>query len=113
MPTWEWWQGYNLRTFLYPLYLSLPGQILIKLGLDTNLLIVNSIYFMHCIIWVIGDYYCYKFVRQLLGRREAIATIAYSLTSEYVNDYVLRTSANSVEGNLMFVVFYYYLNIKP
>jgi hypothetical protein len=30
-----------------------------------------------------------------------------------VNDYVLRTSANSVEGNLMFVVFYYYLNIKP
>lgn len=84
-----------------------------KLGLDTNLLIVNSIYFMHCIIWVIGDFYCFKFVRQLLGRREAIATIAYSLTSEYVNDYVLRTSANSVEGNLMFVVFYYYLNLKP
>jgi hypothetical protein len=37
----------------------------------------------------------------------------YSLTSEHVNDYVLRTSANGVEGNLMFVVFYYYLNIKP
>lgn len=81
--------------------------------MDTNFLIVNSIYFMHCIIWVVGDYYCYLFVKQLLGKREAIATIAYSLTSEYVNDYVLRTSANSVEGNLMFVVFYYFLNIKP
>ena len=68
---------------------------------------------MHCIIWVVGDYYCYLFVKQLLGKREAIATIAYSLTNEYVNDYVLRTSANSVEGNLMFVTFYYYLNIKP
>ena len=48
-----------------------------------------------------------------MGKREAIATIIYSVTSEHVNDYVLRTSANSVEGNLMFVVFYYYLNIKP
>ena len=76
-------------------------------------MIVNSIYFMHCIIWVIGDYYCFLFVRQILGKREAIATLVYSLTSEHVNDYVLRTSANSVEGNLMFVTFYYFLNMKP
>jgi len=48
-----------------------------------------------------------------LGKREAIATLMYSLTSEHVNDYVLRTSANSVEGNLMFVAFYYFMNIKP
>lgn len=48
-----------------------------------------------------------------MGKREAIATLMYSLTSEHVNDYVLRTSANSVEGNLMFVAFYYFLNIKP
>ena len=111
--TWEWWQGYNLRTWLYPLWLSLAGFVLKFFGLDTNLLTVNSVYFMHCIIWTVGDYYCYKFVRQLLGKREAIATLMYSLTSEHVNDYVLRTSANGVEGNLMFVVFYYYLNIKP
>ena len=26
---------------------------------------------------------------------------------------MLRTSANSVEGNLMFVTFYYFLNMKP
>ena len=84
-----------------------------SIGLDTNFLIVNSIYFMHCLIWMIGDYHCFLFVRQILGKREAIATLAYSITSEHVNDYVLRTSANSVEGNLMFVVFYYYLNLKP
>ena len=68
---------------------------------------------MHCLIWMIGDYHCFLFVRQILGKREAIATLAYSITSEHVNDYVLRTSANSVEVNLMFVVFYYYLNLKP
>lgn len=39
--------------------------------------------------------------------------VAFSMTSEHVSNYVLRTSANSVEGNLMFVVFYYYLNVKP
>lgn len=37
----------------------------------------------------------------------------FSATSEHVNDYVLRTSANGVEGNLMFVVFYHFLNMKP
>lgn len=111
--TWEWWKGYNLRTFLYPLWLSLPGHILKMLNLDTNFLIINSIYLMHCILWVVGDYYCFLFVRQLLGKREAIAAVVFSITSEHVNNFVLRTSANGVEGNLMFVVFYYYLNMKP
>jgi hypothetical protein len=67
-------------------------------GLDTNFLIINSIYFMHAVTWVIGDYHCFLFVRQLIGKREAIAAIIYSITSERLNDYVLRTSANGVEG---------------
>ena len=113
LSTWEWWKDYNLRTWLYPLYLSLPGHVLKAFGLDTNFMIVNSIYFMHTLVQVVGDYYCYHFVRQLLGKREAAATLIFSATSEHVNDYVLRTSANGVEGNLMFVVFYHYLNMKP
>lgn len=63
MSTWEWWKGFNLRTHLYPLYLSLPGHVLKWLDLDTNFLVVNSIYVMHCIIWVIGDCYFYSFTR--------------------------------------------------
>lgn len=113
LSTWEWWQGFNLRTFLYPLWLSLPGFALKWLDMDTNFAIVNSIYFMHCIIWVIGDYYQFLFVRQMIDKKTAIATLIYSITSQYVNDYVLRTSANGIEGNLMFVAFYYYINIKP
>ena len=53
---------------------------------------------MHAVTWVIGDYHCFLFVRQLIGKREAIAAIIYSITSERLNDYVLRTSANGVEG---------------
>lgn len=53
------------------------------------------------------------FVRQLIDKKTAICTVAMALTSEYVNDYVLRTSANGIEANLMMVTFYYYLNIKP
>lgn len=113
LSTWEWWDVYSLRTWLYPLWLSIPGHFLKLVGLDTNLMLVNSIYFMHVIIQTIGDYYCYHFVRQLLGKREAAATLIFSATSEHVNDYVLRTSANGVEGNLMFVAFYYFLNMKP
>ena len=47
MPSWEWWDGFNVRSFIYPLWLALPGYILNYLSLDTNFLLVNSMYFMH------------------------------------------------------------------
>ena len=68
---------------------------------------------MHALILNLGDVYMFSLVKQLLGTREAILCLLFSMTNEYVNDYVLRTSANSVEGCLMYVVFYYFLNIKP
>jgi phosphatidylinositol glycan class B len=68
---------------------------------------------MHCIIWTIGDYHCYMFVRQIIDKKTAQMTILSSVTSQFVQFYVLRTSANGIEGNLMYVVFYYILNIKP
>ena len=62
---------------------------------------------------MIGDLYMYKFVKQLIDKKTACACLAFSLTFEFINNYILRTSANSCESNLMWVVFYYYLNIRP
>lgn len=111
--TWEWWEGFNLRTHVYPLFLALPSFALKWLGIDTNFLVVNSVYLMHCIIWVFADYYLFLFVRQLIDKKTAIFTIVYSISSEYINNYVLRTSANAIEGNLMVIAFYYLINIQP
>jgi phosphatidylinositol glycan class B len=111
--TWEWWEGFNLRTHVYPLWLALPGFALKQAGLDTNFLLINSFYVMHCIIWVFADYYSFLFVRQLIDKKTAIATIIFSVSSEYINNYVLRTSANAIEGNLMMIAFYYLINIQP
>jgi len=61
--TWEWWPGFSIRTYLYPLWLSLPGFALKAVSLDSNFNIVNSIYFMHTLMWVVGDYYQFMFVR--------------------------------------------------
>jgi len=36
-----------------------------------------------------------------------------TLFNEFVNDFTMRTSSNAVEGNLVFVVFYYFMKIKP
>ena len=113
MPTWEWWPGWSLRTHIYPLWLALPGLILKAVSLDTNFLLVNSVYFMHCLIWTVGDIFMLKFMTQLLGKKEAIFCLIMSFTSEYVNDYVLRTSSNGIEGNIMFASFYFFMNIKP
>ena len=35
------------------------------------------------------------------------------LLNEYVNDFTMRTSSNAVEGNLVFVIFYYFMKLKP
>jgi hypothetical protein len=111
MPTWEWWPGWSLRTHIYPLWLSIPGFFLKTFGIDTNFLLVNSIYFMHVLVWTFGDIFMMKFVTQLLGKREAIFCFLMSLTSEYVNEHVLRTSTNGIEGFMMFISFYYFMNI--
>jgi len=65
-------------------------------------------YFMHCVIWSLGDYYYYRFVKLMAGRRCAVLTTMISLTNESVNRYVSRTSANGVEGNLAIIALYYY-----
>ena len=83
------------------------------IGIDTNFLLVNSMYFMHCVIWSLGDYYYYKFVKLMAGPRCAILTTMISLTNESVNRYVSRTSANGVEGNLAIIALYYYQLIQP
>ena len=58
--TWEWQQGYALRSYLYPLVLSLPLHALRWLGIDSAILVVNSMFAMNCLILTIGDLYLYK-----------------------------------------------------
>jgi hypothetical protein len=71
-------------------------------------------YVMHCLVWTFGDYYFYKLVKLLAGRKCAIFTIMVSLTNQTVNRYVSRTSMNGVEGNLAIAALYYYSKLnKP
>jgi hypothetical protein len=58
--TWEWQQGYALRSYLFPLFLSLPLHALRWLGIDSAILVVNSMFTMNCLILALGDLYLYK-----------------------------------------------------
>jgi hypothetical protein len=112
--SWEWYGFYALRNHLYPFWLSLPGQVFKILGCDTNFLVVNSMYVMHCIVWSFGDYFFYKLVKTLAGRKCAIFTTMINLTNQTVNRYISRTSANGIEGNLAIAALYYYSKLnKP
>lgn len=64
-------------------------------------------------ILFIGDIYLYKFVRQLLDKKTAMQTIVLVVTSEHLNNYLLRTSANAIEVSMMCIALYYYANIQP
>ena len=70
--SWEFLPHYSLRNYIYPIWLALPAFGLKAVGLDSNLLVVNSMYFMHCILWTMGSYYLYYLVKLLAGKRCAL-----------------------------------------
>lgn len=111
--SWEWMPIYALRNHLYPFWLALPGFALKFFRIDTNFLIVNSMYFMHCIVWTFGDYFFYHLARTLAGKQAAIYSLMTLLTNETVIRYVSHTSMNGIEGNLAMAALYYYLHMQP
>lgn len=86
----------------------MPTRFFKLIGADSNFLVVNSMYFMHCILWSFGDYFYYKLVKLIAGTQCAIFTTMISFTNQTVNRYVSRTSMNGVEGNLAIAALYYY-----
>lgn len=111
--SWEWMNIYALRNHLYPFWLALPGFAFKMLNIDSNFLIVNSMYFMHCIVWTFGDYFFYHLARTLGGKQFAIYATMISFTNETVIRYISHTSMNGIEGNLTIAALYYYLQLKP
>ena len=82
--------------------------------MDTNFLLVNSMYFMQVIVWSFGDYYFFKLTKLLAGTECAIFTTMVSMTNETVNRYISHTSANGVEVNLAIAALYFFHKLdKP
>ena len=106
--SWEWMSVYALRNHLYPFWLAIPGFILRLLNLDYNFIVVNSMYFMHMLVWSYGDYFFYHLTTMLCGKQCAIFCQMLSLTNEMIIRYVSHTSMNGVEGNLTIAALYYY-----
>ena len=68
---------------------------------------------MHCILWLLGDYYFFYLVKTLAGRRCAILATIVSFANDDVFRFVSRVSSNGVEGSLVIAAMYYYIKIKP
>ena len=113
MLSWEFNNKYSLRNHLYPVWLSLPAFVLKWTGLDTNFLVVNSMYFQHCLLWTFGDVYFFFLVQTLIGKQCAILAQVVSFANDDVFRFVSRVSSNGVEGSLVIAGMYYYLKIKP
>ena len=85
--SWEFLPYYSLRNYIYPIWLALPTFGLRFIGMDTNFLVMNSMYFMHCILWTMGSYYLYYLVLLIAGRRCAIMTQLVSLADLFNTRY--------------------------
>lgn len=104
---------YALRNHLYAFWLALPGFLLKLLYLDSNFLIVNSMYVMHCIVWTFGDYFFFHLARTIGGKQFAVYSLMIALSNETVIRYISHTSMNGIEGNLTMAALYYYLQLRP
>ena len=104
---------YALRNHLYAFWLAIPGFFLKLVHWDTNFMIVNSMYFMHCIVWTFGDFYFFRLAQTLAGKQLAVYALMSLLGNEMVIRYIAHTSMNGIEGNLTMGALYYYLHIKP
>ena len=111
--SWEWHDKYTLRSSLYPYYLSIPLHILRFFKIDYNILVVNSMFFMHVIIIVIGDYYLYHLSKIYLGRRGAALTLLYTMFNFRINQIFSKTLTNGVESVFCTMSFYYFSILKP
>ena len=111
--SWEWNPIYAIRSHLYPFWLALPSFLLRAVSCDYNFLVVNSMYFMHCVLWVLGDWYLFRICEIIANKHVAIIATVYALTSETIIRYCSHTAANGVEGSFAIVALYYYLTLKP
>ena len=85
LTTWEWHDMYTLRSFLYPLYLSLPVHLLKLLRIDTSILVVNSMLMMNALLIATGDYYIYHLTKKHSGRHAAMLSIIYMIFNFRMN----------------------------
>ena len=109
---WEFWDGYHLRSQLYPMYLSIPMYILRYLGLDTNLLIRKSPYLMQIVLVIIADYFFWKTLKRILVRDAARLSFLLYFVNKCQTIYMIRTLTNSIEAIFTIICFYIYLDQK-
>lgn len=108
MVTWEWLDYYALRSYLYPVYLSIPLHFLRFLKIDSNFLVVNSILFMNSLLQVLGDYFLYWLSHDLIGHEGAIITLGFSVVNRRINEIYSKTFTNGVEAIFCVIAMYYY-----
>ena len=111
--TWEWQDKYTLRSTLYPAYLSIPLHVLRFLKIDSNCLVNNSLYLMHCLLIVVGDYYMYHVAKMFIGKRGAAVTMLYLLFNFTINQIFSKTLTNGAESVFCQMAFYYFARLKP
>lgn len=81
---------------------------LLPLGAYAKVAIVNSMYLMHTLLIVLGDYFLFKLARSLCGRECAVITLMSHLLNEDVIRFTSRTSMNGVEGSFSIAALFFY-----
>ena len=111
--TWEWLDCYALRTYIYPVYLSIPLYILKTFNIDSNLMVVNSMIMMSVFIQVLGDYYLYYITKDLAGKKGGIICLGLSIFNRRMNEIFGKTLTNTPESIFCMLALYYFNRLKP
>lgn len=111
--SWDWIPEFSIRNTFYPFYLSLPLHLLRWTGLDSNFLVVNSVYFMNTLIQVACDYFTHKLAKRLIGPRGAKVALVFSLFNYETNLILQKTLTNNPETAFTVAGLYFFSKLKP
>lgn len=109
--TWEWYPDARIRSYLYPLYLSIPLRIINFLGLDYSSTVRASYYLAQWVLVIIGDYFYYQIGCTMIGENATRLSMYLYISNKFYNIHLIRCFGNSVEAIIYLVAFHFYNKI--
>lgn len=108
---WEWDQRYALRSYLYPLFLSLPLRFLKLTDLDGPVFLNFSIQAMNSLLVSAGDLFLYKLASIHFDEQTAKLSLVMFLFHKQSILIFGSTLTNGVEGILAVIGLYYFARV--
>jgi len=112
--TWEWTIATPIRSTIHPFLYAIGYWILSFFHIDTGFLVAYLPRLIQGALLALTDYYVYKLAKEMFQDRFiSQMSLLLHLVSWSIGFIMVMTLSNSVETNLIVIIYYYWRKISP